>query len=73
MANVPGVMFIWRASWKSYPWRKELVNLLEDGHIVTPGRLDRLATIVRDAVIRVYDETGDVIEMHEHKGEFKEW
>jgi 3-deoxy-D-arabino-heptulosonate 7-phosphate (DAHP) synthase class II len=24
------------------------------------------------AVIRVYDEAGDVIETHEHKGEFKE-
>jgi hypothetical protein len=24
-----------------------------------------------DAVIRVYDEAGDVIETHEHKGEFK--
>ena len=26
-----------------------------------------------DAVIRVYDESGNVIEAHEHKGEFKEW
>ena len=26
-----------------------------------------------DAVIRVYDETGNVIETHEHTGEFKEW
>ena len=25
-----------------------------------------------DAVIRVYDEAGNVIEAHEHKGEFKE-
>jgi hypothetical protein len=25
------------------------------------------------AVIRVYDEAGNVIEMHEHKGDFKEW
>jgi hypothetical protein len=25
-----------------------------------------------DAVIRVYDEAGDVIETHEHAGEFKE-
>jgi hypothetical protein len=24
-------------------------------------------------VIRVYDATGNVIEAHEHKGEFKEW
>jgi hypothetical protein len=26
-----------------------------------------------DAVIRVYDECGNMIETHEHKGEFKEW
>jgi hypothetical protein len=25
------------------------------------------------AVIRVYDEAGNVIETHEHAGEFKEW
>ena len=26
-----------------------------------------------DAVIRVYDESGNVIETHEHKGDLKEW
>ena len=26
-----------------------------------------------DAVIRVYDEVGNVIETHEHAGDFKEW
>jgi hypothetical protein len=26
-----------------------------------------------DALIRVYDEAGNVIETHEHKGNFKEW
>jgi hypothetical protein len=26
-----------------------------------------------DAVIRVYDESGNVIETHDHKGDFKEW
>jgi hypothetical protein len=25
------------------------------------------------AVIRVYDEAGNIIETHEHKGDFKEW
>jgi hypothetical protein len=25
------------------------------------------------AVIRVYDEMGDVIETHQHAGDFKEW
>jgi hypothetical protein len=24
-------------------------------------------------VIRVYDDAGNVIETHEHKGDFKEW
>jgi hypothetical protein len=27
----------------------------------------------RHAVIHVYDETGNVIETHEHAGQFKEW
>ena len=26
-----------------------------------------------DVVIRVYDEAGNVIETHEHTGDFKEW
>jgi len=26
-----------------------------------------------DAVIRVYDESGNVIETHEHGGDFKQW
>jgi hypothetical protein len=26
-----------------------------------------------DAVIRVYDEAGNVIETHEHEGDFKDW
>ena len=26
-----------------------------------------------DAVIRVYDEAGNVMETHEHAGDFKEW
>jgi hypothetical protein len=26
-----------------------------------------------DALIRVYDEAGNVIETHEHTGEFREW
>jgi len=25
------------------------------------------------ALIRVYDEAGIVIEMHQHKGDFREW
>ena len=26
-----------------------------------------------DAVIRIYDQEGNVIETHEHNGQFKEW
>jgi len=26
-----------------------------------------------DAAIRVFDAAGDLVETHEHKGEFKEW
>jgi hypothetical protein len=26
-----------------------------------------------DAVVRVYDSAGNVIETHEHRGDFKEW
>ena len=26
-----------------------------------------------DALIRVYDDTGNVVETHEHVGDFKEW
>ena len=28
---------------------------------------------LHDAVIRVFDESSNVIETHEHKGDFKEW
>jgi hypothetical protein len=34
-----------------------------------PERFTRL----HDAVIRVYDGAGNVIETHEHAGDFKEW
>jgi hypothetical protein len=27
----------------------------------------------RHAVIRIYDDAGNVIETHEHTGDFKEW
>jgi hypothetical protein len=30
-------------------------------------------SLSRDVVIRVYDETGNVIETHERAGEFKEF
>jgi hypothetical protein len=32
-----------------------------------------IVAVHHDAVIRVYDGAGNVIETHEHKGDFKEW
>jgi hypothetical protein len=46
------------------------------------GKPDAISNAIRyakfpsrshDAVIRVYDEAGNVIETHEHAGEFKVW
>ena len=46
------------------------------------GELDAISNAIdcathrsrsHDAVIRVYDEAGSVIETREHKGDFKEW
>ena len=37
------------------------------------NRLRQIYTRPHDAVTRVYDAGGNVIETHEHKGDFKEW
>jgi hypothetical protein len=37
-----------------------------------PTNYSKFYSQTHDAVIRVYDEAGNVIETHEHKGEFKE-
>jgi len=34
---------------------------------------EKFLSLSHDAVIRVYDEAGNVIETHQHTGEFKEW
>jgi hypothetical protein len=34
---------------------------------------EKLFSRSHDAVIRVYDETSNVIETHEHAGQFKDW
>jgi hypothetical protein len=47
-----------------------------------PGEPDAISNAIgyakfrsrsHDAVIRVYDKTDNVIETHEHKGDFKAW
>jgi hypothetical protein len=48
---------VWRAEWQS--------------RTRSPTRNATAAHM--NAVIRVYDEAGNVIETHEHAGEFKEW
>jgi hypothetical protein len=39
----------------------------------TPNQAMRQPLAGRDAVIRVYDETGRAIETHERTGDFKGW
>jgi hypothetical protein len=46
-------------------------QLLVDQRSLCPLRLS--SPCVDDAVIRVYDAAGNVIETHEHAGDFKEW
>jgi len=45
---------------------------LGTGHIRSKGLSRTAVGSIRRAVIRVYDETGNVIEPHQHKGEFKD-
>jgi hypothetical protein len=42
------------------------------GHGRYPDSDDTAAGLHND-VIRLYDDAGNVIETHEHKGDFKEW
>jgi len=51
-------------------------------HSVACGTASRMQSVIgyakfysrsNDAVIRVYDEASNVIEAHEHAGDFKEW
>ena len=37
------------------------------------NRYSKVRSRSHDTVIRVYDAAGNVIETHEHKGDFKEW
>jgi len=40
---------------------------------IRPRSDKRGVDLISDAVIRVYDEAGNVIDTHEHTGDFKEW
>ena len=42
------------------------------GQLFTRTHDDTLS-VAAMRVIRVYDDSGNVIETHEHKGDFKEW
>jgi hypothetical protein len=37
------------------------------------NQLGQVLGRLQDTVIRVYDAAGNVIETHEHTGDFKEW
>ena len=62
--------------------RSELVDVETRSHVdelsVIPDTISngidhaKFFSRSHDAVIRVYDEAGNVIETHEHKGDFKE-
>jgi hypothetical protein len=50
------------------------LRLLVPSVIANERRLREVSqSIHMIAVIHVYDESGNVIETHEHKGEFKDW
>jgi hypothetical protein len=46
--------------------KRLLKNIRDRNDVNRPGSS-------HDAVIRVYDEAGNVIETHEEAGDFKEW
>jgi len=49
------------------------VGLARDGEQITIGnQVSKVPSRSHDAVIRVYDAAGNVVETHEHKGDFKE-
>ena len=61
---------------------KRGVDLISDalpfgrlGYEQAPDAIDyaKCRSYSHDAVIRVYDDPGKVIETHEHKADFKEW
>jgi hypothetical protein len=45
----------------------------EPDAISNAAEYEKFGSRSRDAVIRVYDEAGNVIETHEHAGDFKQW
>jgi hypothetical protein len=47
------------------PWYRE-------PNAISSNRLRKVFQSITSSVIRLYDEAGNVIEMHEHAGEFKE-
>jgi len=55
-----------------------VARFVVNAHHGVPIRLAKLARFWQNsrshrAVIRVYDDAGNVVETHEHKGDFKEW
>ena len=55
-------------NWKALPFGRLWYTKLDDAVDYA-----KFFSRSRDAVIRVYDDARNVIETHEHKGDFKEW
>jgi hypothetical protein len=56
----------------SGPWRAKRISRIRARKSTTNRLRAMHYSRSADAVIRVYDEAGNVIETHEHKGDFKE-
>jgi hypothetical protein len=46
---------------------------VEPDAVLNAAQYAKFYSRLHDAVIRVYNEAGNVIETHEHAGDFKEW
>jgi hypothetical protein len=55
-----------------FTWRRSGKILIAGSDCAQVFAGQRFSVVYRDAVIRVFDESGNVIETHEHAGDFRE-
>jgi len=74
LAILPNLLLEFRAN--RTKWRNSITNFpfttLPQFHFVARLNVGRVYSRSHDAVIRVYDVAGNVIQTHEHKGDFME-
>jgi hypothetical protein len=58
---------------EKFPKRTEFLTCLRIAAATLVSASAALYSCSRRAVIRVHDDAGNVIETHEHAGDFKEW